>query len=88
MAYIELHKEKLAHNYEFLNSLFKKYDKEWGVVSKILCGNRVFLKELLDLGVKEIHDSRISNLKAIKSINPGIQTVYIKPPQKRPFVRW
>jgi len=83
MAYIELHKEKLAHNYEFLNSLFKKYDKEWGVVSKILCGNRVFLKELLDLGVKEIHDSRISNLKAIKSINPDIQTVYIKPPAKK-----
>ncbi|MEE4256449.1 MAG: alanine racemase [Bacteroidales bacterium] len=83
MAYIELHKEKLVHNYEFLNRLFEKYDKDWGVVSKILCGNRVFLKELLDLGVKEIHDSRISNLKVIKSINPDIQTVYIKPPAKK-----
>lgn len=83
MAYIELHKEKLVHNYKFLNSLFKKYNKDWGVVSKILCGNRVFLKELLDLGVKEVHDSRISNLKVIKSINPDIQTVYIKPPAKK-----
>jgi len=83
MAYIELHKEKLVHNYEFLNRLFEKYDKDWGVVSKILCGNRIFLKELLDLGVKEVHDSRISNLKVIKSINPDIQTVYIKPPAKK-----
>jgi predicted amino acid racemase len=83
MAYIELHKERLVHNFEFLNNLFLKYDKEWGVVSKILCGNRVFIKELLDLGVKEVHDSRISNLKVIKSINPDIQTVYIKPPAKK-----
>lgn len=83
MAYIELHKEKLAHNYEFLDSLFLKFNKEWGVVSKILCGNRLFIKELLELGVKEIHDSRISNLKVIKSISPDIQTVYIKPPAKK-----
>ncbi|NQT78044.1 MAG: alanine racemase [Bacteroidetes bacterium] len=83
MAYIELYSEKLKHNYHFLDNLFKSYGKEWGIVSKLLCGNRAFLKELLDLGVKEVHDSRISNLKAIKSINPEVQTVYIKPPPKK-----
>ena len=83
MAYIELYSERLKHNYNFLNRLFLKKDKEWGVVSKLLCGNKAFLIELLSLGVNEIHDSRISNLKTIKSINPEVQTVYIKPPAKR-----
>lgn len=30
-----------------------------------------------------MHDTRLSNIKAIKSLNPNIQTVYIKPPAKR-----
>jgi len=80
MAYIELHKEKLRHNYKFLDSLFSSNGRDWGVVSKLLCGNKTYLKELLDLGVREIHDSRISNLRVIKSISPEVQTVYIKPP--------
>jgi ornithine racemase len=80
MAYIELHKEKLRHNYKFLDRLFSSNGRDWGVVSKLLCGNKTFLRLLLDMGVREIHDSRISNLRAIKSINPDVQTVYIKPP--------
>jgi predicted amino acid racemase len=80
MAYIELYKDKLKQNYEFLDALFKEHDKEWAVVSKMLCGNRTYLEELVNLGAKEICDSRISNLKKIKSIDPDVQTVYIKPP--------
>ena len=83
MAFITMNRGKLAHNYHFLDSLFEKNHIEWGVVSKVLCGNMMFLRELIDLGAKEIHDSRISNLKAIKKINPNIQTVYIKPPARR-----
>ena len=83
MAYIELHKDKLRHNFEFLDNFFTNNGKEWGAVSKLLCGNKPYLRVLLDLGVKEIHDSRISNLKAIKSIDPDVQTVYIKPPAKK-----
>ena len=33
--------------------------------------------------LKNICDSRISNLKTIKSINPDVLTIYIKPPAKR-----
>jgi predicted amino acid racemase len=51
-------------------------------VTKLLCGNKIFLKELLSLGAKEVLDSRISNLKTIKSINPDVETVYIKPPAR------
>ena len=83
MAYIELNRQKLQHNYNFLNKLFKKHNIDWGVVTKMLCGNKTFLREVLDLGNKELHDSRISNLKTIKQMAPDVQTVYIKPPPKR-----
>lgn len=83
MAYIELNKNRLEHNYHFLNSLFSNNNIEWGVVGKMLCGNKKFLELLIDLGIKEIHDSRISNIKVVKRINPEIQTVYIKPPAKK-----
>jgi predicted amino acid racemase len=83
MAYIELHRDKLKHNFNFLDSLFKKNGIRWGIVSKLLCGNKEYLKEVIDLGIGQMLDSRVSNLKAIKSIDPGVETIYIKPPAKR-----
>ncbi len=83
MAFIKLNRANLQHNYIFLNNLFKERNIHWGVVSKLLCGNKLYLKELIHLGAKEIHDSRISNLRTIKAMAPKVQTVYIKPPAKR-----
>jgi predicted amino acid racemase len=82
MAFIKLYRQKLKENYNFLNTLFKERNIKWGVVTKLLCGNIIYLKEVIELGVMEMHDSRISNLKKIKKLNPDIQTVYIKPPSK------
>ena len=82
MAYIELHQKQLKKNYDFLNKLFKEEGKEWAIVSKILCGTQSFLEEVVALGIKEICDARISNLKQIKEIDSTIDTVYIKPPAK------
>ncbi|MDK2773008.1 MAG: alanine/ornithine racemase family PLP-dependent enzyme [Flavobacterium sp.] len=83
MAFITLNREKLRDNFNFLNSLFRDRNIHWGIVSKLLCGNTIYLKEIMELGIMEIHDSRISNLKKVKKINPEVQTVYIKPPSKR-----
>lgn len=83
MAYLTLNRTKLRDNFEHLKGMFEDSDVSWGVVSKLLCGNRKFIAELINLGVKEIHDSRISNLAKIKEIKPEIQTVYIKPVSKR-----
>lgn len=82
MAFLKLYREKLKENYTFLDTLFKERNIKWGVVTKLLCGNTIYIKELINLGVNEMHDSRISNLKKIKKLNPDIQTVYIKPPSK------
>lgn len=83
MAYLNLYRSKLQHNYLMLEKWFKENNIEWGVVSKLLCGNKLYLKELVRLGVNEFHDTRISNLKMIKRVAPKAQTVYIKPPAKR-----
>src|SRR3970282_2486277 len=83
MAFIKLYRKKLEKNYVFLDTIFKSRNIQWGVVSKLLCGNKIYLKEIIALGVREMHDSRISNLKKIKALDPEIQTVYIKPPAKR-----
>ncbi len=80
MASIYLNRSKLRHNFQYLDGLFKDEGIEWAIVTKLLCGNKVFLREVLDLGIKEVCDSRISNLQAVKEIDPNVQTVYIKPP--------
>lgn len=79
MAYITLDRDKLKHNYNNLSALFAKNNTQWAVVGKLLCGNETFLKEVLALKPKQICDSRVSNLKTIKSIDPDIETIYIKP---------
>lgn len=83
MAYITLVRKKLRENYEYLDQLFGKHKIDWAIVTKMLCGNKTYLKEVLDLGIKQVCDSRVSNLKAIKLVNPGVETIYIKPPPKR-----
>ncbi len=83
MAYIELYRKKLKNNYDYLAGLFKTNNIEWAVVTKLLCGNKLYLQEVINLGITEFCDSRVSNLKSIKKLSPQVQTVYIKPPAKR-----
>lgn len=83
MAYVTLNSDKLRANYQFLDKLFKERDIEWSVVTKMLCGNKEFLTELLKLDINQICDSRISNIKAIKAIKPNVEAIYIKPPAKK-----
>ncbi len=82
MAVLKLYREKLKHNYEFLDKLFKSQGIEWAVVTKLLCGNEAYLQEVLDLGTREVCDSRIQNLQTIKELDPSVQTVYIRPPEQ------
>ena len=83
MAFIKLYRDKLTSNYQHLSRLFAEHDIEWAVVSKMLCGNRAYLEELIGLGIRSICDSRISNLATVKDIDSDVETIYIKPPAKR-----
>ncbi len=80
MAYLKLYRDKLHHNYNYLDKLLKKNDIRWGITTKLLCGNEDYLGEVIDLGIGEILDSRVSNLKKVKEIDSGVRTIYIKPP--------
>ncbi len=82
MAFVKLNSKKLSSNYNFLDKLFKERGIEWSVVTKMMCGNKVFLSELLKLDINQVCDSRVSNIKAIKSIKPSVEAIYIKPPAK------
>jgi predicted amino acid racemase len=46
MAFIKLYRKKLEENYTFLNNIFESRNIEWGVVTKLLCGNKIYLKNL------------------------------------------
>lgn len=83
MAVLTLNREKLKTNFRVLSQLFEERGVDWGVVSKMLCGNKLFLQELINLGITEVHDSRISNLAMIKRLKREVQTVYIKPVSKK-----
>ncbi|WP_430973511.1 alanine racemase [Sunxiuqinia rutila] len=82
MAFITLDTQKLKKNYDYLEKLLSDNGITWAVVSKLLCGNKRYLEEVINLGVKQLCDSRVSNLKMIKSISDEIETIYIKPPPK------
>lgn len=82
MAYLKLYKKELQHNFDYLDKLFKQNKIKWGITTKLFCGNRDYLREVIDLGIGEVHDSRVSNLKVIKEIDPDTLTIYIKPPPK------
>lgn len=83
MAYITLDTEQLNSNFRYLKNLFDKHDIQWAVVTKLLCGNKEYLSEILKLDIQQVCDSRVTNLKMIKSLRPDIETIYIKPPAKR-----
>jgi len=80
VAFVKLDTKKLKENFQFLNNLFKNKQIQWAIVSKVLCGNKLYLNELIKLGITQVCDSRITNLKVIKELNENIETVYIKPP--------
>jgi predicted amino acid racemase len=82
MAYLKLYRKELQHNFDYLDKLFKQNKIKWGITTKLFCGNRDYLREVIDLGIGEVHDSRVSNLKVIKEIDPDTLTIYIKPPPK------
>jgi len=82
MAYISLDTKKLRKNKEYLDKLLHVNNIEWAVVTKLLCGHKEFISEVLALGIKQVCDSRLSNLKTIKLLSNDVETIYIKPPPK------
>lgn len=84
MSKLIIDKQKLFQNISALNEYLAQKNIKWTLVTKLLSGNKVVLEEILNKPLikklNSIGDSRITNLKIIKKINPKIVTMYIKPP--------
>jgi len=80
MAHLTLNTKLLRKNYDHLDRIFCKNGIKWSVVTKLLCGNEPYLKEVLSYGVKQVCDSRLANLRTIKKLAPHVETIFIKPP--------
>lgn len=84
MAEIRINAKAIRGNIEKLSSYLNKNNIKWSLIVKIMGGHRASLESILDKSIlQNVHsvgDSRISGLKTIKSIDPDLVTMYIKPP--------
>ncbi len=84
MATLSINTERILENITKLNIYLSEKNIKWTLVTKMLCGNKPALEKILfDDEIKKLHslgDSRLTNLRAIKEINPDLVTMYIKPP--------
>ncbi len=87
MAELVVKTENIIKNIQKLDTLLKKHNVQWSLVSKVLSGDIDFIKKILtDDVVQRLHsvgESRLSSLKNIKKVNPEIETIYIKPPARQ-----
>ncbi|MDD2563809.1 MAG: alanine racemase [Salinivirgaceae bacterium] len=84
MAQLRINTNKIIGNITKINRILQKHDIQWSLVAKILAGNKEVLRKILSHPeIKKLHsiaDSRLTGLRAIKSIDPEITTMYAKPP--------
>lgn len=87
MAELVVKTENIIKNIQKLDSYFKNRNIQWSLVSKVLSGDIKFLEKILTPEVVDqlhsVGESRLSSLKNIKTVNPEIRTIYIKPPAKQ-----
>ena len=84
MAELKIDSDKIIDKIRKINQILSKHNIQWSFVAKILAGNKEVLKKILThpetKNIHSIADSRLTGLRVIKSINPDIVTMYVKPP--------
>ena len=87
MAELVIKTDNIVKNIHKINTFLLEKGLKWSLITKVLSGDKVFLKRILaDEVIKGIHsigDSRLSSLEIVKEINPDLKTMYIKPPAKQ-----
>ncbi len=86
MATLNINVDAIGENVSQLDTFFsKRNNASWTLVTKVLCGHYETLSALKDEGIlsipHSIGDSRLDSLSIIKSLDPDIATMYIKPPE-------
>ncbi|HPR41389.1 MAG TPA: alanine racemase [Candidatus Methanofastidiosa archaeon] len=87
MATLRIDTDEIRSNISRLNRYLAERDIQWTLVSKVLCGHKRTLEKVLCCeekdGLHSVGESRIGSLRTIKTIDPDIRTMYIKPPERR-----
>lgn len=84
MARLIINPNIIMDNIRKLNAFLGEYGIKWSIIMKVLGGNDVVLRRILESeelnNIHSIGDSHLSCLKKIKEIKPDARTIYIKPP--------
>ena len=81
MNRLTINLEALRHNYETVRRWVNAHGGSLVVVTKALCGHEDVLRALATFGATKMGDSRLENLRAIRSAAPQIETWYLRPPR-------
>lgn len=86
MAELFIHTDRIRSNVEKLSAYFQVRGVQWSLVTKVFSGDLDFLQAILTeetvSGIHSVGDSRLTSLKNLKQVYPGLRTIYIKPPAK------
>ena len=86
MAELLISTKKIQNNIKYLSEYFQANNIHWSLVTKVFSGDKEFLKHVLTDEIinkfDSVGDSRLTSLKNLKEVNPGMRTIYIKPPAK------
>ncbi|MFT4535831.1 MAG: putative amino acid racemase [Saprospiraceae bacterium] len=84
MAELIISTTKIQNNIKYLSAFFKSKNINWSLITKVFSGDKEFLKNVLTndviKSIDSVGDSRLTSLKNLKAVNPGMRTIYIKPP--------
>lgn len=72
--------EALHHNLAVVDRWMQRHDAQWTLVTKALCGHHSLIDVLHGIGVRSVGDSRIDNLRTIRSVSPDMETWYLRGP--------
>lgn len=86
MAKLIIKTKQIRENIFLLNDFFQERNIHWSLVTKVFSGDTTFLKNVLtdDIiqKINSVGDSRLTSIKNLKTYNPKMRTIYIKPPAK------
>lgn len=86
MAELIIETKKIQDNIKYLSRYFKERQIEWSLITKVFSGDKEFLEHVLTedviQNINSVGDSRLSSLKNLRTVNPNMRTIYIKPPAK------
>lgn len=88
MAYINVNLRAIADNANYLLKLTRESRVEMAAVTKVVCGDPIIVNTVLEMGVKEIGESRLENIARIKKagLDPRFLLLRLPPEQRFPEV--